>query len=436
MPCASRTLAALLPLCLLGPTLSAQTYDLLLKNGHVIDAKNKISGKRDVAIKDGKIAEVAADIAASKAAKVVDVAGLYVTPGLVDLHVHVYASAANPSSYCGALSVFPDDHTFRNGVTTAVDAGTSGWKSFEEFKTRIIDKSRTRVLALLNVIGTGMCGSVEQDVKELDAQQAAAMAKKYPQTIVGFKTAHYAGPEWVAVDAGLAAGRATNLPLMVDFGSFRLERPFETLVLDKLRPGDMYTHMYLNAVPMLDKDNKVREFMWQARKRGVLFDAGHGAGSFVWWQAVPAMKQGFPPDSISTDLHASSMNAGMKGMLNVMSKFLAMGMPLDEVILKSTWNPARQIHREELGNLSVGAPADVAVIRLTKGDFGFVDVNGGRLKGTQMLSSEITLRDGKVQYDQNGLTRDDWDKIGGRYAAQGSGSWDATIGQAVRARKK
>jgi dihydroorotase len=130
------------------------------------------------------------------------------------------------------------------------------------------------------------------------------------------------------------------------------------------------------------------------------------------------------------------MNAGMKGMLNVMSKFLAMGMPLDEVILKSTWNPARQIHREELGNLSVGAPADVAVIRLTKGDYGFVDINGGRLKGTQLLSSEITLRDGKVQYDQNGLTRTDWDKIGGRYGAQGDGTWDATIGQTVRARKK
>lgn len=417
------------------PALFAQ-YDLLLKNGHLIDPKNQISAKRDVAIKDGKVAEVAASIAPNKAAKVVDIAGLYITPGLIDLHVHVYSSAVNPSSYCGALSVFPDDHSFRNGVTTMVDAGTSGWKSFEEFKSRVIDKSRTRVLALLNIVGTGMCGAVEQEVSEMDPAKLAEMARKYPQIVVGVKTAHFAAPEWIAVERAVDAGTRANIPVMVDFGTFRLERPFEELVLKKLRPGDIYTHMYLQAVPMLDTNNKVRDYLWDARKRGVKFDVGHGAGSFVWWQAVPAMKQGFPPDSISTDLHASSMNAGMKGMLNVMSKFLAMGMPLDEVILKSTWTPAQQIKRPALGHLSVGAEADIAVLRLNKGGFGFVDINGGRLKGTQMLTPEITLRAGKVQYDQNGLTREDWDKIGGRYAAQGDGSWDATINQTVRSRKK
>ena len=423
-------------LLLLSASLGAfAQYDLLLKNGHLIDPKNGINAKRDVALKDGKVAEVAATIAASKARKVVDIAGLYITPGLVDLHVHVYASSANPSSYCGELSVHPDDHTFRNGVTTVVDAGTSGWKSFEEFKARIVDKSRTRVLALLNIVGRGMCGPVEQDVKEMDPDKLAEMAKKYPNIIVGVKTAHYTGPEWVAVENAVKAATKANVPVMVDFGSFRLERPFEQLVLDKLRPGDMYTHMYLNAVPMLDANNKVRDFMWQARKRGIKFDVGHGAGSFVWWQAVPAMQQGFPPDSISTDLHASSMNAGMKGMLNVMSKFLAMGMPLEEVILKSTWNPAQQIKRTELGHLSVGAEGDIAVLRLNKGDYGFVDIAGGRKKGAQLLTSEITLRAGRVQYDQNGMTREDWDKIGGRYGAQGDASWDATINQTVRNRK-
>ncbi len=415
----------------------AQTpaYDLVLKNGTLIDPKNRISAKRDIALKDGKVAEVAASIPAAKAKRAVDVSGLYVTPGLVDLHVHVYASATKPSAYCGVSSVYPDDHSFRNGVTTMVDAGTSGWKSFEDFKSRVLDHARTRVLVMLNIVGAGMCGAVEQDTREMDSQQAAAMAKKYPNLIVGFKTAHYAGPEWIAVDRALEAGRLANLPLMVDFGAFRLERPFEELVTKRLRPGDIYTHMYLNAVPMHDKDNKLRDFMREARKRGVIFDAGHGGGSFVWWQAVPAMQQGFPPDSISTDLHVGSMNAGMKSMTNVMSKFLAMGMPLDDVILRSTWNPARQIRREELGHLSVGAIADVAVLRLDKGDFGFVDVNGARKKGTQKLEAELTLKDGRVQFDLNGRTRDDWDKIGGRYGAQGDGAWDATISQTVRSRK-
>ncbi|MDX2180080.1 MAG: amidohydrolase/deacetylase family metallohydrolase [Bryobacteraceae bacterium] len=395
----------------------APAYDLLLKNGHVIDAKNKLSAKRDVAIANGKIAEVSPSIDAAKAKRTVDVAGLYVTPGLVDLHVHVYSTASKPSAYCGQLSVFPDDHTFRSGVTTVVDAGTSGWKSFPEFKERVIDRAKTRVLALLNIVGTGMCGAVEQETTEMDAEQLAAMAKKHPGVIVGVKTAHYAGPEWIAVDSALKAAKEANIPVMVDFGVFRIERPHEELVLDRLRPGDMYTHMYLGAVPMLDKNDKVREYLWQARKRGVLFDVGHGAGSFLFWQAVPAMKQGFVPDSISTDLHQSSMIGGMKDMTNVMSKFLNMGLSLDDTIAKSTWAPARQIKREDLGHLSVGAVADIAVLRLEKGNFGFTDIAGGKLMGTQRLVTEITLKDGVAQWDLNGMTRDEWTKMPFRYNA-------------------
>jgi len=395
----------------------APPYDLLLKNGHVIDAKNKLSAKRDVAIAGGKIAEVAPSIDAAKAKRSVDVAGLYVTPGLVDLHVHVYSTASKPSAYCGQLSVFPDDHTFRSGVTTVVDAGTSGWKSFPEFKERVIDRAKTRVLALLNIVGTGMCGAIEQETTEMDAEQLAAMAKKHPGVVVGVKTAHYAGPEWIAVERALAAAKAANIPVMVDFGVFRIERPHEELVLDRLRPGDMYTHMYLGAVPMLDKQDKVRDYLWQARKRGVLFDVGHGAGSFLFWQAVPAMKQGFVPDSISTDLHQSSMIGGMKDMTNVMSKFLNMGLSLDDTIAKSTWAPARQIKREDLGHLSVGAVADVAVLRLEKGNFGFTDIAGGKLTGPQRLIAEITLKDGVPQWDLNGMTRDEWTKMPARYNA-------------------
>ena len=170
----------------------------------------------------------------------------------------------------------------------------------------------------------------------------------------------------------------------------------------------------------------------------MIFDVGHGGGSFLFRQAVPAVKQGFVPDSISTDLHITSMNAGMKGMLNVMSKFLNIGMPLDDVILRSTWNPAKEIKREELGHLSVGALADVTVLRVSEGQFGFVDVNGARMKGNKLLQAELTLRDGRVVWDLNGMTRDDWATLPKNYGSQGDASWDATIGhgQGGRGRRR
>lgn len=406
-------------MCAAATVAMAQEYDLLLQGGHVIDAKNQISGRRDVAIKDGKIAEVAPNIAASRARRTVDVSGLYVTPGLIDIHVHVFAGDGR--EYMGPSSVSADDHTFRAGVTTVVDAGSSGWKSFPYFKYRNIDRSRTRVLALLNIVGTGMGGGadIEQNIDDMDPRATAERVKEYRQLIVGIKTAHYAHPDWIAVDRALEAAKAADVPLMVDFGRFTNERPFETLVTEKLRPGDMYTHMYLGAVPIFDANGKVRDYLWQARKRGVLFDVGHGGGSFLFRQAVPAMKQGWVPDSISTDLHIGSMNAGMKDQLNVMSKFLNMGMTMDDVIAKSTWAPARQIKREELGHLSVGAGADVAVLRLETGDFGFIDVNGARMKGTKRLRAELTLRDGQVVWDLNGLAAPDWETLPKDYGFQG-----------------
>jgi dihydroorotase len=361
----------------------AQEYDLLLKGGHVIDPKNKINGLRDVAIKDGKIAAVAPGIPAAKAAKTVNAAGLYVTPGLVDLHVHVFAGTG--TAYTGPSSVRPDDHSFRSGVTTMVDAGSSGWRNFEDFKKLIIDQARTRVLAFLNIVGAGMAGDPEQNLQDMDPAKAAEMAAKHKDIVVGFKTAHYAGPEWTPVENAVKAGETARVPVMVDFGQFRPERPFEELVTRKLRPGDMYTHLFLARVPMLDDAGKLRPFLAEARKRGVLFDVGHGGGSFLFRQAVPAIKQGFLPDSISTDLHIGSMNGGMTTMLNTVSKFLNMGMTLEDVILRATWNPARQIKREELGHLSIGTSADVAVLRLSKGAYGFVDVNGARMQGTQKL---------------------------------------------------
>jgi dihydroorotase len=407
-------------------------YDLVLQGGTVIDPKNGISARRDVAIANGKVAEVAPNIPAGKAKKAVDVGGLYVTPGLIDIHVHVFAGEG--PEYMGLTSVFPDDHSFRSGVTTMVDAGSSGWKSFPDFKRRTIDRSRTRVLSLLNIVGTGMGGndSTEQNTEDMDPEATADRVKQYRQHIVGIKTAHFRPANWTAVERALEAANRAGVPLMVDFGQFSAERPFEELVTKRLRPGDIYTHTYLPTVPMLDSNGKVRDYLFEARKRGVIFDVGHGGGSFVFRHAVPAIQQGFIPDSISTDLHTTSMNAGMKDMTNVMSKFVNMGMTVDQIIACSTWHPARQIKREELGHLSVGAIADVAVLRLEQGQFGYVDVNGARLRGNKRISAEITIKDGQIVWDKNGLSREDWDKLGPNYGRQGEPSWDGTAGGRVR----
>ena len=412
---------------------SQQKYDLLLKGGHVVDARNRISAVRDVAIANGKIAAVAANLAAADALKVVDASGLYVTPGLVDIHVHVYTGTGERGSYAGDNSVYPDGFTLRSGVTTVVDAGSSGWRNFDDFKERVIDRARTRVLALLNIVGHGMRGDAfEQNLADMEARPTADAALRHTDVVVGIKTAHYAGPEWTPVERAVEAGTLAKIPVMVDFGANRPERPMSELVSKKLRPGDIYTHAYSGLRNELDDSGRVNPGMWEGRKRGVIFDVGHGGGSFAWRIAVPAMKEGFLPDSISTDLHVSSMNAGMKDMLNVMDKFLAMGMSLDDVVRWSTWNPAREIKREELGHLASGAPADIAVLRLETGKFGFVDMYGARLNGTQKLTCELTLRDGKVVYDLNGITRPEWTTLPPDYRQTGDARWDAITPAPVR----
>jgi dihydroorotase len=402
-------------------------YDLLLRGGHVLDPRNNLKDVRDVAITGGKIAAVAPRIDPALAFKTIDVAGLEVVPGLVDIHVHVFAGTGERDSYAGDNSVYPDGFTFRSGVTTVADAGSSGYRNFEDFKHRIIDRSRTRVLAFLNIVGHGMRGGAfEQDTKDMEAKPAAELAQRYKGLVVGIKTAHYAGPDWIPVEHAVEAGRAAEIPVMVDFGENRPERPIGELVTRKLRPGDIYTHVYSGLRNEQDASGKVNPALWEARKRGVLFDVGHGGGSFSWRIAVPAIQEGFLPDSLSTDLHITSMNGGMKDMLNVMGKFLSLGLELDAVVQRATWNPARQLKHEELGHLSVGAPADVAVLRVEKGDYGFVDSFGARRRGTQRLVCELTLRDGKVVYDLNGLSRPDWETLPKDYKTTGDPRWDAT----------
>ena len=411
-----KTLTLAVALLLAGPILAQAQFDMLLKGGHVIDPLNEINSARDVGIKDGKIARVAINIPESEAEKVVDVSGLYVTPGLVDIHVHVYAGTGARRGYNGDNSVYPDGFTLRSGVTTVVDVGSSGWEQFEDFKDRVIDRSQTRVLAMLNIISAGMTsGDEEHDIREMDSEATARMAKKYPGLIVGVKSAHYRHPDWTSVERAVEAGRLADIPVMIDFGSNHPEtRPLADLLTKKLRPGDIYTHCFSgNRDELISETGKINPGMFAGRQRGVYFDIGHGGGSFRWNVAVAALRQGFPPDSISTDLHIGSMNRGMQTMIRTVSKIYNLDVPLYDVIKMSTSNPAHQIKRTDLGHLSEGAVADVAVFRDERGVYGFADSRGARLTGNKLLECELTLREGEVRWDLNGRAGVHWKDVQG-----------------------
>ena len=392
-------------------SVSAQ-YDLLLKGGHVIDPKNSVDARRDVAIQNGRIAAVEPEIDPSRARTVIDVSGLYVTPGLVDIHTHLFHTTGVKDAWAGDNSVAPDAFSFRTGVTTMVDAGSSGWRNFETFRFTVIDRAQTRVLAMINISGLGMMtDAAEQEPSDFRPEEIVKLAKKHRDVVVGVKSAHYQKPDWSSVDRAVEAGKGAGIPVMVDFGYFLPERPYWQLVTEHLRPGDISTHMFRGPTPMFDESGKLYDYLRRARQRGVKFDVGHGGGSFVFRNAAPAVAQGFYPDSISTDLHTGSMNGTMIDMPTTMSKFLAMGMPLGDVVLRSTWNPAQIIQRPELGHLTPGAVADVAVFRVLDGDFGFADAYGGGVRGKQRLISEQTLKAGRIAWNWNARGARDWRKL-------------------------
>jgi dihydroorotase len=401
------------PILLFSLILKGQSYDLLIKNGHLIDSKNNIDQVMDVAISHGKIAAVEKNISAKLAKKVIDAKGLMVSPGLIDIHSHNFHGTI-PDRYLSNsfTSLPPDGFTFRVGVTTLVDCGDAGWRNFKTFKEQVIDRSKTRVLSFLNIVGAGMSGGpFEQNIVDMDPKLAAMVARQYPQYIVGFKLAHYHGFDWTPTDRLLEAGELAGLPVIIDFGGSEPELPLKKLLLEKLRPGDIFTHAYAHVngrTPIVDENGKVRDYVFEAQKKGVVFDVGHGGGSFLFEQAIPAVKQGLKPNSISTDLHTGSMNGGMKDIVNIMSKFLNMGLSTQEVIQSTTWDPAKYIQRIDLGHLSVGAVADVTLLNLREGDFGFIDTKGKRMKGNQKLECELTLREGNVVYDLNGIASENW----------------------------
>lgn len=390
-----------------------QDFDILIKNGHLIDPKNQIDQKMDIAILDGKIARVAPSIQDGSASNIIDAEGLYVTPGLIDMHVHIFWGTEPDSYICNSYtSLPPDGFTFRAGVTTVVDAGSAGWRNFRVFKEQTIDHSQTRVLAFLNIVGSGMAGgAIEQNLADMDPKLTAMAAKKYADHIVGIKLAHYSGPEWDPVQRMVAAGNLADIPTMIDFGGNSPPLSLERLLMQELRPGDIFTHCFANVrsrMAIVDENGKLRPFVPEAQKRGIIFDVGHGGGSFVFGQAIPAIEQGFKPNSISTDLHTGSMNSGMKDFINVMSKMLNIGMSVEEVVECSTWLPAKYIKRQELGHLSVGAEADVAILNLKRGDFGYTDVRGSKINGDQKLECEVTIKGGEVVWDLNGISKPEW----------------------------
>ena len=394
----------------LGASLAAQDIDILLKGGHVIDPKNNIDSRMDIAIANGKILKVAADISSAGAKKVIDAEGLYVTPGLIDLHTHVFVGSKDGFAD-GFSSLSPDDITFKAGITTVVDAGTSGWRNFPLFRKQVIDRSQTRILAFLNIAGSGMTGfPTEEDINDMDPRMTALVIQQYPDIIVGVKVGHYRGSEWAPLDRAIEAGRIANVPLILECHLPNL--PLEG-ILERMRPGDIYTHTFCTAVDrtcILDDNGTVRPYVLEALKKGIRFDVGHGGGMFHFSVAIPAFKQGILPNSFGSDLHRFSMNSGMKNMLDIMSKYLNIGMTIQDIIFRATWNSANSIKRPDLGQLSEGADADIAILSVKKGSFGFVDASGASMTGDRKFEAEMTIRAGKIVWDLNGLAAHDWMK--------------------------
>lgn len=376
-------------------------YDLLLKGGHVIDPANGIDGPRDVGISGKAIGAVQADIPETQAARVARVDGWYVLPGLIDLHAHSFG-------FSGGL--FPDEMCFPYGVTTMVDCGGPGWRTFDAFERNVVGKTDVRVFALLNIAGLGMAGSVEQDVSDLDAEATADLIQRRGDILVGVKSAHFLGPGWESVDRGVEAARLSGTFCLIDQDA-RPTRPFDQMLLEHMRSGDGVTHCYSLGKPMIGNDGKVKPAYREARERGVKFDVGHGASSFSFSMAVPALEQGFSPDTISTDMHRMSLHTSRATMTEVMSKFLAMGMPLAEIVERSTVKPAEWIKRTQLGTLTPGTPADVAVLEFQDRPCGLSDSGptGNRtMQAEGRLINQITILEGAVRFDYDGRTKDDW----------------------------
>ena len=364
--------------------------DYILKNGKVYNSQSRCFEEKNIVVSKGKITAMEAGIEKEGITEI-DLEGMILSPGLIDMHTHIYPLCGSSEDTLPMID--GEAHMFQNGVTTAVDAGSCGCKDFFDFKDRFIDKSKLRILAFINIAHGGMVSlASELEPRNFYVETAAAIAREIKE-VVGVKTAHYhvgkpfdeEHPAWASVDAAVRAGELAGKPVMADVQPYLPGRSYEELILQRLRPGDIHTHVYAQQFHILNEKNEIQEFMLEARKRGTLFDLGHGAGSFWFRNAIPAY-----------------------GLLNVMSKYLNIGMPLEEVLYRTTARPAEIIGHSELGKLEVGMDADISVLRVKEGNFGFADSGNARMQGKQMLECMLTIRAGEFVYNPMAYGMPDW----------------------------
>ena len=366
-------------------------FDLVLRNAHVIDPSQNIDGVFDVGVQDGKIAAIGESLSAGSGADVRDIDGKYLTPGLIDLHGHWYGGSAFGIDPAICL---------KTGVTTAVDAGTTGFLNFDEFRRDRLEGSEVQLLAYLNISAIGIpTATVGEllDIRYARPKETAALIEKHRELLLGVKVrlgARMSGANGKeALALSLEAAEAIDVPMMVHFAK-GADTPD---ILRRLRPGDVITHCYQGRGDTILEDDSIIPDALAARRNGVLFDVGHGCGSFSFETAKKALEYFFLPDTISTDLHRYSVERFAFDMPTTMSKFLHLGMSLEEVILKSTWNPAKAIGRDnELGTLRVGTVADIFVFDIEDGEFDFEDTHCRMEKGSRMIVPSFLVRAGKL----------------------------------------
>ena len=370
------------------------TYDLVLKGGRVIDPSQNIDGVMDVAFQAGKVAAVAPNL---DGAATRDVTGKIVTPGLIDLHTHVYFGGTS-------LGIDAEEFCRLSGVTTAVDTGSAGPGNFLGFRRHVIEKSEVRILAYLHVSHAGIYGfskrvmvGESEEVRLMNPIDAVEVANANRDVIVGIKVRvgkHASGTQGAnALGLALQVAEECGMPLMCHIDH---PPPSYDEVLERLRPGDILTHAFrpfpnTPATPQ----GTVRPSVIAARKRGVLFDIGHGMGSFSFKTARAMLANGFYPDTISSDVHALCIDGPAFDQVTTMSKFLVLGMPLVDVVRQSTVNAAMALQRPELGTLKKGAVGDATVLSVQEGTFAYTDVVGEVVEGRQKIVSDGVVIAGK-----------------------------------------